>query len=196
MGVAAMARSKKNARRKRAWIVFQDESGVSQKPSVRRTWAPVGQTPVLVHAFNWKRLSISGALAYRWDGKRNILFFQVRPGSYDTQSLIHFLKDLKRHLHGRKVILIWDGLPAHKSRDMVAYLEQQRAWLFVERLPGYAPELNPMETVWGNVKGRELANRCSAELSEAGKALRKGMNRVRRSRSLAQAFLAHSGLSF
>ncbi len=59
----AVAGHKKNARRRRAWILFQDESGVSERPPVRRTWAPKGETPVLVYAFNWKKLSISAALS-------------------------------------------------------------------------------------------------------------------------------------
>jgi hypothetical protein len=57
-----MAGSKKNARRGKAWILFQDESGVSQRPSVRRTWAPKGETPVLIHAFNWSKMSVCAAL--------------------------------------------------------------------------------------------------------------------------------------
>ena len=47
---------------------------------------------------------------------------------------------------------------------MQAYLHAQRSWLTVERLPGYAPDLNPAELVWGNVKGRELANLCADNL--------------------------------
>src|SRR5271165_2864438 len=82
-----MAGSKKNARRRKAWILFQDESGVSQRPSVRRTWAPKGETPVLKHSFNWSKMSISTVLGYRWDGSRSRLFFQTRKGSYNTESL-------------------------------------------------------------------------------------------------------------
>jgi hypothetical protein len=119
----AVAGNKKNARRRRAWILFQDESGVSERPPVRRTWAPKGETPVLVYAFNWKKLSISAALGYRWDGKRCRLWFQTRPCSYNDERLIVFLRDLKKHLRGQKAILIWDGLPAHKSRKMKQYLE-------------------------------------------------------------------------
>ena len=191
-----MARGKKNARRRNAWIFFQDESGVSQRPSVRRTWAPRGETPVLIHAFNWKSLSVCAALGFRWDGRRCRLYFQTRPGSYNSESLISFLQDLKRHLRGRKAVLVWDGLPAHKSRVMVEYLHQQRRWLRVERLPGYAPELNPLETLWGNVKGQEMANGCAENLGAVDRTLRDGLERVRRSRTLAFAFLDHTGLSF
>ena len=196
MGLHAVAQAKKNARRRRAWIIFQDESGVSQRPPVRRTWAPRGQTPVLIHAFNWKKLSISVALAFRWNGRRTRLFFQTRPDSYNTESLIAFLRDLKREFRRRRVILIWDGLPAHRSREMTAFLRTQRSWLSVEGLPGYAPELNPAEQLRGNVKGRELANQCAENLKDVAAALRKGMARVRRRPSLAFSFLKHAGLSF
>ena len=60
MGQAAVAEDKKSARRRGALIVFQDESGFSLLPSVRATWAPKGKTPVLVHHFSWKRLSMAG----------------------------------------------------------------------------------------------------------------------------------------
>ncbi len=124
------------------------------------------------------------------------MFFQTRPGSYDSDSLVAFLKDLRREMRGQKLILIWDGLPAHKSRIMTDYLQTQRHWLTVERLPGYAPDLNPVETLWGNVKGQELANRCAEDLTELDTAVHAGMTRVRQSRTLAFSFLKHAGLSF
>src|SRR5438046_1512142 len=96
---------------------------------------------------------------------------------------------LKRELRGPKAVLVWDGLPAHKSREMKAYLAPQRDWLVVERLPGYAPDLNPVETLWGNIKGQELANRCAPDLGEVHQAVKRGMARVRRSRRLPFSFL-------
>jgi len=150
---------------------------------------------VLVHAFNWKKLSISAALGYRWDGKRCRLWFQTKPGSYNDESLIAFLCDLKRHLRGQKAILIWDGLPAHKSRKMKEHLESQRSWLQVEMLPGYSPDLNPVEDLWGNIKSQELANHCVEGLGEAEAAVRHGMDRVRQS-ELPFSFLHHAGLFF
>ncbi len=191
-----MADGKKNARRRKAWIVFEDESGISEQPSVRRTWAPRGQTPVLIHSFNWKRMSVAAALAYRWDGQRCGLFFQLRAGSYDTESLIGFLHELKQHFRGKKIILLWDRLPGHKSRKMQDYLHSQRDWLRLEWLPGYAPDLNPVENLWGNIKGQELANRCPDHLGEAVAALENGMARVGKSRQLSFSFLEHAGLSF
>jgi len=191
-----VAGGKKNARRRGAWLVFEDESGVSERPAVRRTWAPRGETPVLTHAVNWKQLSVATALAFRWDGQRSRLYFQTRPGSYSGPRLLPVVRALKRHFRSAPVILIWDRLPAHRSRALGAYLLQQRRWLSLEWLPGYAPELNPVEYVWGNLKGQELANLCAADLGEAGRAVHTGMTRIRRQPQLPFAFLNHAGLSF
>ena len=180
----------------KGWLVFQDESGVSQRPPLRRTWAPRGETPVIIHSYNWKKISICAAIAYRWDGKRTRLYFQMRAGSYATESLISFLKELKKHFRRQYVILIWDGLPAHKSRKMTEYLQSQQEWLRVERLPGYAPDLNPVESLWGNIKGEELANQSADDLSEVADALRAGFERVYGRRQLLLGFLNHSGLFF
>lgn len=192
----ALAGGKKNAARQHAWIFFQDESGISEQPPVRRTWAPKGETPVLTHSFNWHKASVSAAIGYRWDGRRSRLISQTIDGSYNAERLVTFLDELKRRMRGQKVILIWDGLPAHRSRQMNDYLRRQRDWLRVERLPGYAPDLNPVEMLWANVKGSELANRCAGHLGEVVEALNRGLDRVLQSCTLPFSFLHHAGLYF
>jgi len=103
---AALGAAKKNTRRRHAWLAFEDESSLSQQPVVRRTWAPRGETPILTHVgSHWKRLSIAGALAFRWDGRRSRFFFQTRPGTYKDVGLISFLRQLKRHFRGRRILL-------------------------------------------------------------------------------------------
>jgi DDE superfamily endonuclease len=94
------------------------------------------ETPIRIHAFNWSKMSVCAALGYRWDGRRSRLFFQTREGSYNSESLIRFLSDLRRDLGGQKAILIWDGLPAHKSRSMKEYLGRERHWLRVGKIAG------------------------------------------------------------
>jgi hypothetical protein len=76
-----------------------------------------------------------------------------------------------------------------------AVLTESAGWLTVERLPGHASELYPVETLWGNIKGQELANRCAQDLAELDKAVRGGMARVKQSPTLPLAFLKHAGLS-
>jgi transposase len=192
-----MAEDKKSARRRGAWIIFQDESGFSLLPPVRATWAPKGQTPVLRHRFSWTRLSMSGALAYRPDGSETALLFQIKEGADNTESLIEFLTDLHEHFAGTNVTLIWDGLSAHKSKRMKAWLAEpeQRRWLVTEMLPGYAHDLNPIEMVWGNIKQVNLANLCPDTIDEAQAAAEAGLHRVGSDYELCMAFLAHTGLS-
>jgi hypothetical protein len=193
MGQKALAATKKRAQRQNALIVFEDESGVSLLPSVRATWAPRGQTPVLRHAFNYKRLSLAGALAFEPNGRDAHLFFELRPGAYKDETLIEFLSHL-RDEEQRAVLLIWDGLPSHRSRRMSDWIVSQRDWLSVERLPGYAPDLNPIENVWGNLKSQELANLCSTTIGEVADIAEDGLDRIGSDAALCFAFLHHSGL--
>lgn len=139
-------------------------------------------------------MSMAGVLAYRPDRSEAAFVFQTRHGSYNTSSLIEFLTDLREHLHGRPVTLIWDGLPSHRSKDMTAWLATQRDWLVVERLPGYAHDLNPMELVWGNVKATELANLCPDTIDEADTAAHTGLHRIGSDYDLCFNFLDHTGL--
>lgn len=111
-------------------------------------------------------------------------------------SLILFLKDLKRHFRGQKVILIWDGLPAHKSLAMNEYIKSQKSWLSTERLPGYAPDLNPVECFWGNIKGQELANLCVDGFGEISVAIARGVSRIKKQKDLLFSFLDHTKLYF
>src|SRR5205807_7606251 len=124
LGQAALGGDKKRARCQNALIVFEDESGVSLLPSVRATWAPTGHTPVLKHRFNWKRLSLAGALAYEPDGSDAHLVFELRPGAYNHESRIEFLSDWN-DIEQRPVLLISHGLPAHRSRRMTDWVQRQ-----------------------------------------------------------------------
>jgi len=187
--------SGKNARRRRAVIVFWDESGVSLLPVTRRTWAPRGRTPVIRHHFKWKRASMAAALCYGSRGGGASLAFHHQLDAYDTDTLIQALGELRRFLGGQKATLLWDGLPAHRSKAMAAWLRRQRSWLVVEPLPGYAPDLNPVEALWSNLKGVELVNLAGDTLQEVIAAAEHGIQRICDTHHLAYSFLRHSGLS-
>ena len=150
---------------------------------------------MLRHHFNWQRLSMAGAVAYRPDASDASLIFSMQPGSYNDESLIDFLGELHDLLGGDKVTLIWDGLPSHRSKKMMTYPKGQRHWLVTERLPPYGHDLNPVEQVWGNVKGRELANLCLDSIAEAAWWADEGLERVGGDAQLCFAFLKHCGLS-
>jgi hypothetical protein len=191
-----VAQDQKGARAKSAWLVFFDESGISLIPPVRRTWSQRGHTPILRHRMAWKRASMAAALGYHPDGTRARLCFHLQQDAYDTDSLIEVLEQLKAFYAGQRVVLLWDGLSSHWSYTMRAHLDAQRAWLTVERLPAYAPELNPVEYLWANLKGRggELANFTGDTITEVADQAQHGIQRVCDSDSLVVGFLAHTGL--
>ena len=150
---------------------------------------------MLHHHFAWTRLSMSAALAYRPDRSEAALVFQIKDGAYNTDSLIEFLDEFHIHFAAEKIILIWDGLPSHRSKKMNEWITTQQSWLMVERLPGYAHDLNPVELVWGNIKAVELANLCPDTIDEAHSAAETGLKRVGASYQLCFNFLDHTGLS-
>jgi transposase len=162
---------------------------------VRRTWAPKGHTPVLRHRFRrWQRISMAGLCCYGPDRSRARLAFHAQPAAYTAEALITVIGELRRFLHGAKVTLVWDNLPAHRSKQMREFLATQRGWLVVEYLPAYAPELNPVEGLWANLKAVELANLVADNLQEVLQATRHGVSRIRRKHKLLFSFLDHTGL--
>lgn len=161
---------------------------------VRRTWAPRGKTPVIVHHFNWKRLSIAGALAYHSRRRRARVYLHMHPGAYKDYVLIEVVKQLRRELRGDRATLLWDGLAGHCSGLMQSFLATQRRWLVVERLPAYAPELNPVEALWAQLKGHHLANCGWDTIDEVATATEVGIKTIRRSQQLLFSFLDNAGL--
>jgi transposase len=140
-------------------------------------------------------MSMAAGLCYGSDGGGARLVFAQHPGAYDTDSLIGVLTELRRFLAGEKATLLWDGLPAHRSRAMRRFLATQRSWLVVERLPAYAPELNPVEGIWANLKTVELAHLVADTLEPVIQAAERGIDRIRRTPYLAYSFLRRTGLS-
>jgi transposase len=134
-------------------------------------------------------MSMAAVLAYAPDGSEAKVMFSARPKTYNDTSLITFIRQLRRQFNGDKVTLIWDGVPSHRGRKMRAILDTQRSWLVLERLPAYAPDLNPVEAFWGNLKGSELANLCVNTIAETEHHARRGVRRIRKEKDLAFAFL-------
>jgi hypothetical protein len=162
---------------------------------VRRTRSQCGRTPILRYRMAWKRASMAAALGYRPDGTKARLCFHLQPDSYDTDSLIGVLEQRKGFYAGHQVVLLWDGLSAHWSHKMRTHLAAQRAWLSVERLPAYAPDLNPVEYLWANLKGTELASFTGDTIAEVADQAHHSIQPVCDSDSLIVGFLAHTGLS-
>jgi transposase len=137
---------------------------------------------------------MAGLLAYRPDGTTTRLLFAFERGAYDTDRLMRVLDRLESFLGDEPVTLIWDNLAVHRSKAMRAYVTKHD-WLELEFLPPYAPELNPVEGVWANLKGGELANLCAESTEQVIAIAQLGLIRIRRDDRLPLAFLAHAGLT-
>jgi len=172
---------KKRPKTKAGRIVFIDESGLSERPHRCRTWAPRGQRPVLQYHFNWKTLSAIAGVTW-WN-----FYFRLFPGAIRSPQIIEFLAHLSRHLPG-KLLIIWDGLPGHRSRKVWEYVQQQRGRLWLEYLPGYAPELNLVEYLWSHWKQPELPNFCPQDFGQLSVQARRALQRMRRRPTLVCAF--------
>ena len=103
---------------------------------------------------------MAAALGYRPDGTAARLCFHLQQPSYNTDTLIAVLEQLAAFYRGHKVVLLWDGLSSHWSTKMRAFLDSQHDWLTAERLPAYAPELNPVEYLWDARIDRQVAWRA------------------------------------
>lgn len=155
METQGVAPYKKNASRLGAHMVFVDESGFLLIPSVRKTWGPRGQTPVIRHLQSRSRISVISGLSISPKRKRFGLYYTMHEKNIQQAEVCDFPRHLLKHPRG-SVILVWDNARTHKGsliRKILSRLKRPH----VEALPPYAPELNPDEGVWSQAKNT-LAN--------------------------------------
>lgn len=138
------------AKREKAEIYFEDESGVRSDFHAGSTWAVRGQTPIV--RVTGQRFSLNMISAVN---PRGALRFMVVKGGVGARVFITFLKRL---MHGqrRPVFLIVDGHPAHRAKIVKQYIEGLQGKLRLYFLPPYSPELNPDELVWNDVKNNAV----------------------------------------
>ncbi len=155
-----------------------------------RTYAPIGQTPILREW--WTRDHLSAISAMSPGGQ---LYFHCQEGAINSVDVVAFLEHLLREVSGRMVI-IWDGAPIHRSHVIQAFLASGAAQrLHLERLPAYAPELNPGEGLWAQLKGVELRNLCCFNIPHLRAELRNAVKRVRRKPRVIKGFFRGARLS-
>jgi len=178
---AEVAGAKKIAARQGRLIVFIDESGLSERPCRASTWAPKGETPVLQYSFSWKQLSaIAGLSVQRF-------YFRLFPGSIKSLQIVEFLKVLSATI-GRKILIIWDRLQAHRSNLVRRHVETLRGAIALEYLPAYAPELNPVEYIWGYLKHHAMPNFCARDLGDLKRRASSKLRSMQRRCTLVGAF--------
>lgn len=171
--------------------MFLDESGFLLIPTVRRTWAPRGDTPVVRHRYRHDRISAISAVTVSPRRQRCGFYAHLHLDNITHVEVAIFLRLLLRHLRG-DIVLLWDGGPIHRGPEVRTLLHRHPR-LHVERFPAYAPELNPDEWAWSYLK-MQLANGRPDDVEELLTDLSREISGIRRNPDLARGFVVGSQL--
>ncbi len=184
-----------------AYVCFEDEAGQSLRPPKARTWARRGRTPVVaVSGKGSGRVSVAGLVCLK-PGARGHLFYRMRihrgrKGERRSMSEADYagLIAAAHHQLQAPLIICWDNLNTHVSAVMREFTGAHPDWLTVVQLPGYAPELNPVEGVWANMKNG-LGNLAARNVDQLAKIVRNRLKRIQYRPALINGFLAQTGLT-
>ena len=179
---------------------FADECGHTLRAHKATTWAPKGATPIVkVTAKGTVRVSVAGLCCYRPGHPSRLIYRTLlyrgrkgEPKGFREPDLIRLLDAAHQQLQA-PIVLVWDGLSAHKSPPIRAAITA-RPWLRVYQLPAYAPELNPAEKVWSTMK-RSLANHCAQTATDLLTAVKNQLKRMQYRAGLIDSYLTGTGLS-
>jgi transposase len=157
----------REAFQRQAHVVFLDESGFQLTPSVRRTLAPRGQTPVLDCWDRRDRISAISCITLSPVVGRPGLYFQLLPVNQTVhgEEVVAFLAQLRRELRG-PLTVVWDRSRIHRKSAVVQTWLADHPEVVVEDFPGYAPTLNPDEWVWSWTKYGRLSNLAAWDTNE------------------------------
>jgi len=136
--------------KRRASVYFSDDPGIRSDAHGGTTWGKRGSTPVIKKTGKRLRLNVIGAMRRRGDFR-----FMVYEKSLTGRFFVEFLKRLMHRLR-RPVYLVSDSLRAHKSKEVLKYVESLKGKLTLVFLPTYSPEINPQEYGWNALKGRRV----------------------------------------
>jgi transposase len=120
-------------------------------------------------------------------------YFRLYAGAVKKEQVIEFLQALVRHLR-LPLLVVWDRLPAHRSRFVQDYIASLKGWIHIEYLPAYAPELNPVEYIWAYWKHHELPNVSPKDFWHLSEGARRTLRRMRRRPRLIAAFWRQASL--
>jgi transposase len=153
--------------RREATLVFLDEAGFQLTPTVRRTLAPRGQTPVLPALQRHDRISAISCVTLAVNAEQPELYFELLPEGLNVtaEDIVAFLNELRGELPG-PLTVIWDRHNIHSRSCLVKEWLARQEGVVLEDLPGYAPALNPDEMVWAWLKYGRLSNLTPADVRE------------------------------
>jgi transposase len=185
----------REAQQRGAHLVFLDESGFMLTPSVRRTWAPRGQTPLLDAWDRRDRISAISSITVSPRRRHLDLHFDLLPDNANVRAedIVAYLRQLKAQLRGPLTVL-WDGSRIHDRSRLVQAFLAEHPEIKTARLPAYAPDLNPDELVWAWTKYGRLGNLAADHTDWLRDYLINEMTYVREHPGLLASFIEGSGL--
>ena len=171
-------------------MLFADECGVYLLPMVRQTWAPRGETPVLYEHCGYEHLSIAAAIS----SAGNIVFW-CRKSSFKGFECAVFLDYVATCYRNHGLILIWGGATIHKSKEVKEFLAEKPGKIQLELLPGYSPELNPIELLWAYLK-KKMANEVFLNLDQLYEAVCYELSQIKKNKSLIRALFKKKSIGW
>jgi transposase len=175
------------ARREGGVVLWLDEMGVRSDAAAGRSWAPVGQTPVITGTGKRFRVNMVSAIS-----NAGRLRFRLFTGSFTAAVFLDFLGRLLRDCGGRrKVHLIVDGHPVHRAKRVSAWVGRHADRIQLHFLPGDSPELNPVELLNQDVKANAAGRRRARSAAELAKQLRSYLRRRQRQPEVVARFFTH-----
>ena len=185
----------REAWRRDATLVFLDEAGFMLTPTVRRTLAPRGQTPVLPAWQRHDRLSVISCVTLGLKAEQPELYFELLPEGLNVTAadIVAFLSELRRELPG-PLTVIWDRHNIHSRARLVKEWLSRQEGVVLEDLPGYAPALNPDEMVWAWLKYGRLSNLTPQDVRELRDHLVTELEWATFDRELLAGFFNHAHL--
>jgi transposase len=174
------------AKREGGLVLWLDEMGVRSDAATGRSWAPVGQTPVVKGTGKRFRVNMISAIS-----NAGMLRFRLFVGSFSGRVFIEFLGRLLRDCGGRKVHLIVDGHPVHRAKLVSAWVGRHADRIELHFLPGYSPELNPVELLNHDVKANAAGRRRPRSAGELRNELQGYLRRRQRQPQVVVRFFAH-----
>jgi transposase len=174
------------AKREGGVVLWLDEMGVRSDAAAGRSWAPVGQTPVIKGTGKRFRVNMISAIS-----NQGLLRFRLFTGSFTGAVFIDFLGRLLRDCGGRKVHLIVDGHPVHRAKLVSAWVGRHAERIELHFLPGYSPELNPVELLNQDVKANAAGRRRPRSATELRDELHGYLRRRQRQPAVLVRFFDH-----
>ena len=174
------------AKREGGVVLWLDEMGIRSDAAAGRSWAPIGKTPVIKGTGKRFRVNMISAVS-----NAGMLRFRLFTGSFRGPVFIDFLRRLLRDCDGRKVHLIVDGHPVHRAKAVSAWVGRHADQVELHFLPGYSPELNPVELLNHDVKANAAGRRRPRSAGELRNELHGYLRRRQRQPAVLVRFFEH-----